>query len=249
MEFRRRVLLRLAEFCIQLQLPAVRTADDLLADWGNHFGDRDSKIALMLCRQLIPTGLDTKSPTTKAAVFRHVASLLLELEAKLTRGTTESPDSGHRCQRAVPNLSTKATHPEDILRDLIHFAKGIQDTARCRANCRIDRFLEGNQPLVERWIAESETVRGDARQGMRETAPDARSAMDRGLETWTCKDCEKLGDWVITLDCPGYLQVEHTDHIYDHLCPSRSLSHRKHRPDRLDLKPPPAGKGDPPQSE
>src|SRR5207253_2345109 len=75
MEFRRVVMLRLAQFCIQLHLPNVRTVDDLLADWLNHFGDRDAKFMGMVCRQLISTGIDTTSPSTKPIVFRHLAEL------------------------------------------------------------------------------------------------------------------------------------------------------------------------------
>ena len=112
MEFRRGLLQRLTAFCIQLQMPTVRCADDLLADWANHFGDRDSKIAVYLCRQLIPTGIDTTSPTSKQAVFRRVAQIVLELEARLSDGTLKSTDGGHRCERAVPNLATRATHPK-----------------------------------------------------------------------------------------------------------------------------------------
>jgi hypothetical protein len=37
MEFRRGLLLPIVQFCLQLQLPSVRSADDLLAYWANHF--------------------------------------------------------------------------------------------------------------------------------------------------------------------------------------------------------------------
>lgn len=248
MEFRRGLLLRLAEFCIQLQLPTVHSADDLLNDWANHFGDRDAKIAVYLCRQLLPAGIDLTSPTTKPAVFRRVAQLLLELEARLTEGTTESPDAGHRCERAVPHLVTRATYPEEILQALVAFADRIQDTAYCRAHCTIDRFLQSHQAMVDTWTAEADSVHGDARKAMQTTAPHATSTLNKGPEAWSCKDCEKLGDWIITLDCPPNLQIEHLDHIYDYLCPSRGLAHRKHPPDRLDLKRPPPPESGPPDS-
>ena len=74
-------------------------------------------------------------------------------------------------------------------------------------------------------------------QGGGTSAPHAASALNRGLPAWSCHDCEKLGDWIIALDCPQDLQVEHLDHVFDYLCPARGLAHRKHRPDRVDSDP------------
>jgi hypothetical protein len=233
MEFRRRVLVRIAEFCIQLKLPSVRSADDLLAAWSNHFGGGDAKLAIVLCRQLIPAGIDTTSPTTKDSVFQCLVHYALQLESELSRGATALADQGHRCQRAVPSLLTTATHPDDILTALVDFVQGQGDTTFCRANCKIDTFLERNQGLMDRWISEVDCIRGRAGTHMKRMVPDAQDALAKGLTGWTCRDCEKLGDWIITLDCPDYLQLEHLDHVYDYLCPTRNLSHRRHTPDRL----------------
>jgi hypothetical protein len=238
MEFRRSLLLPIAQFCIQLRLPQVRSADDLLAQWSNEFGERRTKVVLHMCRHLAPLGIDTHSPVEKEAVFQCLARLVLELEAKLSLGMERLGDSGHRCERAKPNLLIKATHPDEILEALVSFVEAIQDEAHCRARCTIDRFLGRERAVFERWAAEADLIRGDARKGMRDSAPHAQKALASGLPQWTCKECNKLGDWIITLDCPTYLQVEHLDRIYDHLCPSRGLAHRKHAPDRPDTSAP-----------
>jgi AcrR family transcriptional regulator len=232
-EFRRVALLRVAQFCLQLLLPSVRTADELLADWANHFGDRDAKFIVALCRYLIPQGIDTTSPAAKPTVFRCLAEYALLLEVDVSEGTTAPPDAGPRCHRAAPHLLTKATHPDAIAEALRDFVEAFQDVEHCRANCRIDHFLTRHRPLVDRWITEADGVRGDARDAMRKLAPKAQGALRKGLDAWTCRDCAALGDWIVTLDCPGFLQVEHLDHVYDYLCPTRGLAHRKHRPDRI----------------
>jgi len=133
----------------------------------------------------------------------------------------------------VPNLLTTATHPEEILETLIRFSERIQDIQYCRSRCKIDGFLQRHRATVDQWISEADTVRGDASTAMRKSGPQAAAALTRGLQAWSCRDCAKLGDWIIALDCPQDLQVEYLDHIFDYLCPTRGLARRKHPPDRI----------------
>ena len=38
----------------------------------------------------------------------------------------------------------------------------------------------------------------------------------------------EIGDAIIALDAPRDMQLEHTDHSFDHLCPPIGQPHRKH---------------------
>lgn len=232
MEFRRRVLVGIADFCIQLYLPGRRSADDLLAAWSNHFGSRDVKLLVVLCRQLIPTGIDTGSPASKEAVFRCLAEYAFQLDYAISYEAIRLEDQGHRCHRAVPNLLSAATHPEDILQALTEFVVAHRNVAECRSRCKIDVFLTRHRSRVEHWTEDAENVRGEARRPQRKLVPLAQAALTKGLDTWSCRECEKLGDWIITLDCLDFLQMEHVDHVYDYLCPDCNLLHRLHAPDR-----------------
>jgi len=111
------------------------------------------------------------------------------------------------------------------------FVEAFNDVETCRARCRIDHFL------LNRYRAEVKAYIGQATQlpnhtntrGFIAIAENLREILEKGGAACSCRQCERIGDAVIALDAPRNMQLEHTDHSFNHLCPPIDQPHQQHR--------------------
>ncbi|GAK55350.1 hypothetical protein U27_02182 [Candidatus Vecturithrix granuli] len=90
-------------------------------------------------------------------------------------------------------------------------------------------FLKRYPKQVEAFLEYAEAITNPGKKenkGFINIAHQLREAQDE--QDFSCRLCEAIGDAVIALEAPRDMQLEHTDHSFDHLCPLLKQPYQKY---------------------
>lgn len=228
MEVYRSYLRNLIEFYFTLKLPQILTLSDALTYWSNRFQGSKHKAIQQMIAQLLDRGADSPS------IFQDKRSVLIAIEVLIQSFVTslhrQFADTGHdstNCTRAKITLNIEA---ENFAAELSRFAAAFDDIERCRQHCRVDQFLlQDHQAEITSYTKLKDSLpKNSQSRGFIKIANALQQILEQGAEVCSCKRCEQIGDAVIALDAPREMQLDHTDHSFDYLCPSLQQPHQKH---------------------
>jgi hypothetical protein len=227
MEVTRSYLRNIIEFYFILRSPQVPNLSDCLTFWSNRFQTSKHKAIQQMIAQLIRNADNPE-------VFRDKQACLIEIERimrlfvdSLQTIFTNTKKDSTNCARATLELNINA---EDFVGELTRFAGAFDDVERCRSLCRIDQFLlDDYQADVKAYVQQKDSLSQNSySRGFLKIAKALEDVLNRGADACSCRQCERIGDAVIALDAPRYIQLQHTDHSFDYLCPPIQQAHRKH---------------------
>lgn len=228
MEVRRGLICPLIDFYFVIDLPTIHTLGDALTFWSEQFAIREMKTVLQFAGQLFTDGgLDTAAPKDKRKGMGRLASLVERLDCRLVDEFTNTGVDSARCARAAVEFDWEAADHPAVLR---RFRERFGDEEGCRARCRIDHFLfkRYRREVVKLSDHAASVNPNRDSAGFRSIDEELNRIQAGGPAACSCKRCERIGDAVIALDAPRYMQLEHTDHSFDYLCPPIGQPHRKH---------------------
>jgi hypothetical protein len=227
MEVRRGYVCHLIDFYSLLSMDHVHSLSEAMTLWTHSFSGRGVKAVLGLVAQLISGHrLDPSTQRDKTRVQVAIRSYIRSIEAKMRGQFKDTGQDRTRCRRARVALRSF----DDI--SLRAFRKQFGDTDACRRGCAIDSFLTGTYPVeVETFIRQAEGMTGRESLGFRKVAGELKRLSEKGAQVCTCASCSKIGDAVIALDAPRHMDLAHTDHSFDHLCPPIGQPHTKLPPE------------------
>jgi hypothetical protein len=234
MEVIRGYLIPLLNFYFVLDMPHHATVSDAISETANSFKPREQKAVLQLTAHLYAArDVDLNDMRDKAKALRYLAGYIQRIELMLREGFTNIGVNATRCARCWANFGNA---PAPDKEKLMHFFDLFQDKHSCRSNCRIDHFLvERHQEQVKQLItyAAGLAPRGSAaNRGFLQTIEELKNALVSQAQNCSCDQCAKIGDVVIALEAPPDMQLEHTDHAFDHLCKVLDKPHKKHPPEQ-----------------
>jgi hypothetical protein len=231
MEIHRSYLRNIIEFYFTLRSPQITNLSDCLILWSNRFQSSKHKAIQQMIAQLIERGAGNPE------IFRHKNTCLIELE-QIIRALVESlqtifvntENDSTCCSRATIGLNLKA---ENFSEELTQFADVFDDVKSCRSKCRIDQFLLADRKTeIEAYVQQKNSLSQNSNsRGFLKITEALEDVLLRGADACSCRQCERIGDAVIALDAPREMQIEHTDHSFDYLCPPIQQPHRKHPPE------------------
>ncbi|MGG6269077.1 hypothetical protein ACQ4M3_32920 [Leptolyngbya sp. AN03gr2] len=228
MEVHRSYLRNLIEFYFTLKLPQILTLGDALAYWSNRFQGSKHKAIQQMMAQLLDRSADSPD------IFQDKRSVLIAIELLIQSFVTSLHshfvNTGHDstdCTRAKITLNVEA---EDFAAELFRFAETFDDVEQCRQHCRIDEFLlQDRRAEATTYTQQKDSLpKNSQSRGFIKIADALQQILEQGADVCSCKRCERIGDAVIALDAPREMQLDHTDHSFDYLCPPLGQLHQKH---------------------
>lgn len=228
MEFKRSYVSNLIDFYFVLRLPNIKNINDALAFWSNKFKSSELKAIITLVSQLWGTqNLDFTQYSDKQNALITVGIYIKRIIIVLNKRFKNCGSDSTRCERNAIPFEIKSTKMSE---DLKFFVEQFDDVDYCRSKCTIDKFI------LKRWRSEIETLISSAEslpnnnltRGFKKISENLDIIVKEGESKCSCKMCERIGDAVIALDTPRYMQIEHTDNSFDYLCPPLNQVHRKH---------------------
>jgi hypothetical protein len=228
MEIKRSYLRNIIAFYFVLKLPTIRTYGEALAFWSNKFKSSELKAVLQLAGELAKShkiGLDR--PRDKPAALVALAAYIKRVDLKLRKKFKNTSKDSARCARAAIALHAPSTNVEEGFEQ---FMEKFEDVQSCRAACRIDRFfLDRYKKEVQSYLDLASTLPDNSEtQGFLRIAEQLTEIRKTSGSVCSCKQCERIGDAVVALDAERVMQLEHTDHSFDYLCPAIKQPHLKH---------------------
>jgi hypothetical protein len=230
MEYRRGFMLHALAFHDALRMPNLETIDDVQRFLAESFEPRRTTALMGILADMSEMHEFRSSyPRDKERARRAVVEYLKRLEWKLkSEALKDVGVDPMRCSRAKVefNIGQAATAKE-----VTDFRTEFNDMKRHRASCRIGSFvLEKNFQTVQNYLALQQEVKGREAEGFKKLCAKLETIASKGETALTCKTCATLGDLVIALSAPRTMQLEHTDHSFDYLCPPVQQPHQKHDP-------------------
>ena len=228
MELKRSYLRNVVDFYFTLHLPTLQTINDAISFWSNKFRTSELKAVLQLVADLL-TGhcLDFTRPRDKATALHILGVYIRRFEFKVRRTFTDIGKDSTRCARAAVPFTVEL---ENMAAGLKQFVEAFNDVEACRARCRIDHFLLNRyRSEVEAYIEQASHLPNNTNtRGFIAIGENLGEILERGATACSCRRCERIGDAVIALDAPRKMQLEHTDHSFNHLCPPIDQPHQQH---------------------
>jgi hypothetical protein len=83
---------------------------------------------------------------------------------------------------------------------------------------KVDAYIKSAAQL----LANKET------KGFKNIVETLQLIVSEGAKSCSCKMCERIGDFIITLDSPESMSLEHTDLSFNQLCDLIRREHRHH---------------------
>lgn len=228
MEIWRSYLRNIIEFYYILRLTTIPTLSDALTFWSNKYKASQHKAIEQLVAQLLSKrSLDLTRPEDKDKTLKALELLIRQLVQALQARFIKLEQDGTGCARATVPLNVAA---ENLEPELKQFAIRFDDVDTCRSQCQIDQFLlNQHRSVLEAYVQQSADLPTNLQtRGFIRIANNLRIILEQGSGACSCKQCERIGDVVIALDAPRHMQLEHTDHAFDYLCPPIQQPHRKH---------------------
>lgn len=234
MELIRGYLIPLMNFYFVLDMPHHETVGDAISEMSNTFKSREQKAILQLTADICRArDVDLNDMRDKSKALRYLAGYIRRIELFLRKGFTNLGVNMTRCARCWANFGDDAASDKE---SLTHFHTRFQDKRKCRSNCRIDHFLtERYSGEINALLAYADSLAprsSTANRGFLQTADQLRHALVNQAQNCSCDQCAKIGDAVIALEAPSDMQLEHTDHAFDHLCKVLYKPHKKHPPEQ-----------------
>jgi hypothetical protein len=227
MEVQRSYLCKIIEFYFILNLDSIQNISDALIFWSNHYKSSQHKAVARLMAQLLQQRpLDLSDSQDKAKALEAIAALIIQFSELLRNRFVSTETDSTNCARAQVTLKVIDNAAEEFIR----FLSAFDNVKACRSRCRIDQFLLSEHlSEIESYVQYSETLAKNSNsRGFIKIAENLKEIINQGSDACSCKRCERIGDAVIALDAPRQMQLEHTDHSFDYLCPLIQQPHRKH---------------------
>jgi hypothetical protein len=228
MEYRRGFILHGVTLHDALRMPSLETIADVRVFLSESYKSRQTTAMMSILTDL--DGMHefrSSYPRDKERARRAVVEYLKRLEWKLEAFKDVGIDP-MRCERAKVefDIGQAATAKE-----VTEFRIAINDIERHRATCRIGSFVfEKNVQIVQEYLSLQQKAKGPQASGFKKLCVKLEKTVSKGETALTCKTCAALGDMVIALSAPRNMQLEHTDHSFDYLCPPIRQPHQKHDP-------------------
>jgi hypothetical protein len=218
-------------------MPSIETIGDAVTFWSNKFKSSELKAVLQLIGHIINTcRFDNKNPKDKSKALREIGRYVKRLEMKSRQAFKNIGRNETDCQRAKISLSSR--QESDMTTMFDHFLEEFNDRVSCRSKCAVDSFfLKRHREQIEAFLKYADMLPHPGKnenRGFLKIAKKLRKAQHE--EDFSCRLCEAIGDAVIALEAPRDMQLEHTDHSFDHLCPLLVQPHRKHPSETAVLK-------------
>jgi hypothetical protein len=227
MEIQRSYLCKIIEFYFVLDLDSIQNISDAIIFWSNHYKSSQHKAVARLTAQLLQQRpLDLNDPQDKTKALEAIAVLIIQFSELLRNRFVATDHDSTNCARAQVKLNVT----NNVAEEFIQFLSAFDNVKACRSQCRIDQFLLNDHlSEIESYVQYSENLaKSSNSRGFIKIAENLREVMNQGSAACSCKRCERIGDAVIALDAPREMQLEHTDHSFDYLCPLIQQPHRKH---------------------
>jgi hypothetical protein len=227
MEIQRSYLCKIIEFYFVLNLDSIQNISDAIIFWSNHYKSSQHKAVARLTAQLLQQRpIDLNDPQDKEKALEAIAALIIQFSELLRNRFVHTENDSTDCARAKVTLNV--TH--DAAEEFMRFLSAFDNVKACRSQCRIDQFLlDEHLGEIESYAQQSESFpKNSNSRGFIKIAENLREILIQGSDACSCKRCERIGDAVIALDAPRDMQLEHTDHSFDYLCPLIQQPHRKH---------------------
>jgi hypothetical protein len=227
MEFRRSYIVSAIGFYFVLDMDTTLTIADALTIWSDRFKSSELKAVLQLMSQLCNAHrLDSSDPDDKPKALTALGDLIKRYEYKLWKYKDVGVDTP-RCARSAIAISSTGG---SVKKDLKRFVDLFNDTSECRSKCRIDKFiLSKHKATVDLYIRSADQLSTNAdTKGFKKIAANLELIRSQNARNCTCKMCEKIGDFVIALDSPETMSLEHTDLSFNKLCDLIGKKHQLH---------------------
>jgi hypothetical protein len=228
MELKRSYLCNVIDFYFTLHMHTLQTIHDAFSLWSNKFKASELKAVLQLAADLFAgQHLDFTRPRDKATALHILGVYIRRVELKLRRKFKDIGKDSTRCARAAVPFIVEL---ENMAAGFKQFVEAFNDVETCRARCRIDHFLLNRYRAdVEAYIDQATKLPNNTNtRGFIAIAENLREILEKGGAACSCRRCERIGDAVIALDAPRNMQLEHTDHSFNHLCPPIDQPHQQH---------------------
>ncbi|BAU14510.1 hypothetical protein LEP3755_50580 [Leptolyngbya sp. NIES-3755] len=224
MEMQRSYLRNAIEFYFTLRLPTIPTLSDALTFWSNRYQGSKHKAVQQLIAELLKTDLSDLN-LDKQVALSTIASLIKSFIESLQAKFIHVGEDSTLCARVISFSSL-----DDIEQAIAEFAIVFDDVKTCRSQCRIEQsLLTDYRPEITAYLQQAETLTIlPTTRGFLKIVQNLQEILAQGESACSCKRCERIGDAVIALDAPRKMQLEHTDHSFDYLCPPIQQPHRKH---------------------
>ena len=228
MEFVRSLISKLVDFYFTLDMPNMDTIGDAFSLWSDKFRTSELKAVIQLASELIGTrGYDLSDPKDKPKALRAIAQVVERLVTRWKYRFKNVGIDNTRCERALIAYRLQGQAPTREM--LERFQTDFNDVKRCRGRCRIDLFFLKRHTSMEHYITYASQLSNPTRPenfGFTKIAEKLKGVLQENR--MSCSVCEKIGDAVIALEAPNNMQLEHTDHSFDHLCDVIGQPHYKH---------------------
>ena len=234
MEYYRGFLCVMIQFYFTLELKDITSLDDVVRLWTQKFQIREVKTVLSCIPQIYKTrGLNPADPRDKDKALKAIAQVIRRYQYKFDECFKNTGTDSTQCDRALVPLNIDLNH---INESLSRFVQAFDDLEKCRSRCSIDTFLlNRHESNIRKYLDEAlnPKLKSNA-SGYIKLTKILEHVTHEGQKSCSCKQCEKIGDAIIALDADRQMQLEHTDTMYNFLCPPISQPHF-HHPSELAL--------------
>lgn len=217
MEFRRGFINDLIEFYYTLNLSTVYSIDDALKLWSNRFQSRSHKNIEIFIGELIKyRKIDSETNSNKTKLSISIADYIKRIHRKVLNKYKNDVLDQTKCSRAKVSLIFQIKDSFEYLRK---FKEDFNDIKKHRKKCSIDNVVyKKNKYFINKFINSRNKYSESDAKGFKNICDNLQQILNDGSSKLTCTKCSKIGDAVITLNCPKKFEINHIDNSFNYLC-------------------------------
>ena len=225
MEFIRGFLLPAMSFYSTLNMPSIHNISDALSLWSQNFNIRNIKAVMSLVSSMFSThNLDLNSLKDKKMASFILADYIRKVYSSLPNRFKDIGTEKQMCKKTKHKLDFD---PDDISTSFIKYIENFNKKDNYKT-CGLNMFLNKNKEQIDAISSNAKLkIKNSSKVGFSDIINLLSQKSDE-KETYTCRDCSKIGDLIIGLMSPSTMRLEHTDYSFDYIMTILEKKHERH---------------------